>query len=849
MSRNVWAYALPVILCCSCGIFDSDLTADATVDAGDSGDTVDVPVVKVDCQGHGDCTGKLSGTGEGNCLKAICSAKGTCIKAALGDGTACDDGQACTETDVCAGGQCVGKSSTCPSSDPCLVGTCVDGKGCVEKPLADGTKCDDGVFCTGDDRCDGGECSPGPVLTCDDGNPCTVDACLITSGCKNSPEKPGLPCDDGDPCTAKDICLEGECVGGSGGGAATNPCLSVTCDPLTGATTVKNKPDGTLCKDGAACTWGDACKAGKCNGAAVDCDVGGACIKGVCDKKTGGCLFTVSPNSTPCDDGDACTAFDICLGGNCSGTGNTGAVNCGKDIKCGFGKPIAGCDLCIDQDFAFPYPSAWAATTEDADWLAWSYDTTKPWTAKHALKIAWTAPPPGGGSGFMDAAYSHRNLYFAANAPIPVLQFKLAMSVGDETCGTDTLTLFANGQPVWQRCKGSEPIKLDVKGFETVEVDLGALRGGPVELMFRARAGTSKGASGSIHIDALKLSGSCSKACLAGHLEALDLTVRPTSFIFPAIPQPWQREAGEPDYVAWNRVSGGAHGGKAMLRAAWKGKSPGGGKQVATLRIPKIQPAKGSQLHLALRAPEVGIKDCSGDLLRIRVGDKVVHEQCEAAPKWKVLSFDLSAHAGQLVDVQFEVITASGSASAGNFEIDNVAVVGACKYTCFLADFEPEGLTGWDVAKKFAQMTMTWKLTNDDAHSKPNAAFASHDDKEKGDSTAGLMAHPSTSALRIPVQGATYSYRSLVQVGKAKCPFDQVFEFALFDWPFKEIINWDDANLLHGNCQSNGKWELVTGDVPPPMYGKWMQPALLVHKGLLNPSLKVWIDDIHYLCN
>ncbi len=68
-------------------------------------------------------------------------------------------------------------------------------------------------------------------------------------------------------------------------------------------------------------------------------------------------------------------------------------------------------------------------------------------------------------------------------------------------------------------------------------------------------------------------------------------------------------------------------------------------------------------------------------------------------------------------------------------------------------------------------------------------------------------------------------------------------------WPFKEVVNWDDANPLHGDCQTNNKWEQVTGDVPPPMYGKWMQPALLVHKGLLNPSLKVWVDDVAFLCN
>jgi len=826
-----------------CGWFeDNDTPADASVDAG-----ADVPVAKVACETHDDCAGKVAGTGQDTCLKAICGSNGECKKAAQPDGATCDDGQTCTQKDVCAAGVCVGKNTSCPSSDPCLLGTCVDGKGCIEKAIPDGTKCDDGVFCTGDDRCEGGECSPGPVLKCNDGNPCTIDACLMTAGCKNSPSQPGIPCDDGDPCTTKDICLEGECVGGSGGAAASNPCLVVKCDPATGKTEISNKADGTPCKDGAPCTWGDACTAGKCVGTPVDCDAGSACIKGVCDPASGGCLFKPAPNSTSCDDGDACTAFDICLGGNCAGTGNTGAAGCAKDIKCGFGKPIAGCDDCIEEYFEFPYPQQWAGTTEDSGWLKWEYDAAKTSVGKHALKIAWNGSPPGGGSGFLDAAYIHRNLYLEADALVPVLRFKLAMTVGDAACAADTLSLFANGQPVWQRCTSSQKAKLDKKGFETVEVDLGTFRGGPLELMFRARAGTAKTSSGLIHIDDIRLSGSCSPACLAGHVERMDLTVRPTSFLFPALPQPWRTEAGKPDYVAWKRVKGGAHGGKAMLRASWKG-TPPGGKQVATLRIPGIEPAKGSELRLALRAPVLGAKGCTGDLLRIRVADKVVHEQCAALADWKVLKVDLAAWVGKTVDVTAEVITAAGNDAAGTVEIDNVAVTGKCDYTCFEATFEPGGLHGWTVAKKSPQMTMTWSLASDDAISKPNAAFASHDDKEKGDSTAGLMATPGTSAVRMPVLGAMYTFQARVEVGKAKCPFDDVFEMALFGWPFKELVNWDDAKSLKGFCEDSEDWAHVVGDVPPPLYGRWVQPAFLIHKGLLNPSLKVWVDDVRLRC-
>ena len=46
---------------------------------------------------------------------------------------------------------------------------------------------------------------------CDDGNPCTKDACGAT-GCTNTPED-GADCDDGDACTDADACLEGACAG------------------------------------------------------------------------------------------------------------------------------------------------------------------------------------------------------------------------------------------------------------------------------------------------------------------------------------------------------------------------------------------------------------------------------------------------------------------------------------------------------------------------------------------------------------------------------------------------------------------------------------------------------------
>ena len=689
-SERVAALLIGALLClAACGAGDEDKGADTSASSADGGGTV------VECEGHEACIGKLAGAGPETCFKAICSAVGKCIKAALADGGPCDDGQSCTESDTCTGGQCIGKSAACASSDVCLVGSCVDGKGCVDKPLPDGTKCDDGVYCTGDDRCDAGECSPGNVLSCDDNNPCTDDDCLIAAACKNSPTKPGTTCDDGDLCTEKDVCLEGQCVGGSGGEAENNPCLLVSCDAVTGKKTITNMPDATPCKDGESCTWGDACVAGKCVGKAVDCDVAGSCIKGVCDGVTGGCMFTPAPNSTSCDDGDVCTAVDVCLGGNCAGTGDSGVVGCGAQSKCGFGKPVAGCDTCFKEDFAFVYPNDWSAYSEDPDWIDWSWDSVKKATSANALAIAWKDAPPGGGSGFVDATYTHRNRYLHAGGPAPTLRFKLAMTVADPGCVADTLTLFANGLPVMQRCGSGDPSKFDPAGFETVEVDLGALRGGPLQLMFRVRASTAKGTQGSIHIDAIELVGDCSEACVAAPLERQDLTVRPTPFPLPVLPQPWRRQSSSPDYVAWKWAQGDAHGGKGKLQVQWQGSPPGGVKQVASLLIPDIQPVVGSKLQLALRATKVGAAGCAADMLQVRVGDKTVHQQCNVQDKWQVLSFDLSGHAGASVDVLLEAVTGAGGGSAGAFEIDDVSVTGSCKYACFKDDFDTDGLGSW----------------------------------------------------------------------------------------------------------------------------------------------------------
>jgi hypothetical protein len=51
------------------------------------------------------------------------------------------------------------------------------------------------------------------VAACDDGNPCTADACDASGGCLADPLHDGSVCDDGSAATQGDQCVAGGCQG------------------------------------------------------------------------------------------------------------------------------------------------------------------------------------------------------------------------------------------------------------------------------------------------------------------------------------------------------------------------------------------------------------------------------------------------------------------------------------------------------------------------------------------------------------------------------------------------------------------------------------------------------------
>ena len=316
------------------------------------------------------------------CFSNTCEpASGECKLVQKKDGTGCNDGIACTKSDLCEGGKC----TFTPASNEC---ECFNDAGCAAWKDSDKDKCNGAYFCElASHKC---KLNPTTVVTCNtaDDSICRRTLCTPATGkCVAQPianlkkkddlcepdvtlaatkcplklkkpeeitaqdalpanEKPDFLCDDGNACTQNDSC----------NGLVCSPGTTNTCK-CTKDGDCASEEDGDKCNGTLFCNLKLTPSACQLNAATiVNCGAGGdtQCAHNVCDPKDGKCKFLTLPNlkqvpancsagncgkpcypdkgekcmfqpknsdlmaDLNCDDNDVCTAVTQCTaGGQC----------------------------------------------------------------------------------------------------------------------------------------------------------------------------------------------------------------------------------------------------------------------------------------------------------------------------------------------------------------------------------------------------------------------------------------------------------------------------------------------------------------------------------------------------
>ena len=167
-------------------------------------------------------------------------------------------------------------------------------------------------------------------------------------------------CNDGDACTEGDHCVSGKCEGKAVKVEKDTQCVTYSCDAKKGVQ--KKVKRGASCDDGDKCTGQDKCQRdGSCKGRPitgcgdpcydVHCPADTACTSYKCVE--GDCLAEQKTGS--CDDKNACTTEDHCVEGACTGSpsevpANTACIHYSCDPKKGMKKEIQRGASCDDGD-------------------------------------------------------------------------------------------------------------------------------------------------------------------------------------------------------------------------------------------------------------------------------------------------------------------------------------------------------------------------------------------------------------------------------------------------------------------------------------------------------------------
>ena len=271
------------------------------------------PCTDDSCDPKTGCTAKANSAAcsDGNqCTSGDVCAAGACKS---GPPSNCDDGDLCTQ-DGCsaANGLCTHLDTTltqCDDKNLCTDDLCHPKLGCGHSNTT--KACSDGNPCTISDACKGGQCVGSGPLNCDDAKLCSDDSCDPKQGCVYANNSKA--CDDGLGCTQNDVCSGGSCKGTLGCDDKKD-CTQDSCDVKTG-NCVSSPLSTGLCNDGNVCTENETCKAGACVPAALkDCNDGNVCTDDPCDKVSG-CYALAA--SGPCDT-QTCTVNDSCIDKVCT---------------------------------------------------------------------------------------------------------------------------------------------------------------------------------------------------------------------------------------------------------------------------------------------------------------------------------------------------------------------------------------------------------------------------------------------------------------------------------------------------------------------------------------------------
>lgn len=310
------------------------------------------------------------------------------------DGTPCDDRDACTVDASCAAGRCVGGSRASCGGD---IGHCrepgvcnpIDAACTAPSAKPYGTACEDGNVCT-ETHCDGGECVRTRGMDCNDANACTDDFCDAATGCRHLavPGQCGAAGVSGTLAFVREVSADpddrgavqafgppdGPVFGNAYFGENTAGTVSIAFStddfgyqPFTfgaaagerlGAGVYENatpfRMPGELrpvlsvsvpafCYEGVGrfvvheVTYGQATEL-----VAFAADFEMACegrrFEGAVRWRAGSTACHDAPDGTPCDDSNACTATSSCLGGACAGGGATVCAptsdDCVETIAC-----------------------------------------------------------------------------------------------------------------------------------------------------------------------------------------------------------------------------------------------------------------------------------------------------------------------------------------------------------------------------------------------------------------------------------------------------------------------------------------------------------------------------------